>query len=291
MARYIYQGTTKDGTGKVVCEATISIYLAGGYTVASVYTAITGGTAVNSVTSGSETSPSPGYFGFWVDTVDYSLDQRFRIVISKTGFNPQIYDYVFAAINLVHKTRHQDTGADEISVAGLSGLLADDQHVLDTEVINLVYPVGSIYVSVVATNPGTLFGVGIWVAFGAGRVPVGLDAGQTEFDTVEETGGAKTVSIAHTHTGPSHTHTGPSHTHTGPSHAHAIFVSGTDLAISAIDPNATGNTGAGGTGATGAGGTGVTGADGTGATGAMSANAIPSILQPYIVVYMWKRTA
>lgn len=33
-----------------------------------------------------------------------------------------------------HKTRHQDGGADEVSVTGLSGLLADDQHVLDTEV-------------------------------------------------------------------------------------------------------------------------------------------------------------
>ena len=33
-----------------------------------------------------------------------------------------------------HKTRHQDAGADEISVVGLSGLLADDQHVLDAEV-------------------------------------------------------------------------------------------------------------------------------------------------------------
>ena len=33
-----------------------------------------------------------------------------------------------------HKTSHQDTGSDEISVTGLSGLLADDQHVLDAEV-------------------------------------------------------------------------------------------------------------------------------------------------------------
>jgi len=33
-----------------------------------------------------------------------------------------------------HKTHHQDGGADEISVAALSGLLADDQHVLDGEV-------------------------------------------------------------------------------------------------------------------------------------------------------------
>ena len=33
-----------------------------------------------------------------------------------------------------HNTRHENAGADEISVEALSGLLADDQHVLDTEV-------------------------------------------------------------------------------------------------------------------------------------------------------------
>lgn len=34
-----------------------------------------------------------------------------------------------------HATKHQDAGVDEISVTGLSGLLADDQHVLDVEVL------------------------------------------------------------------------------------------------------------------------------------------------------------
>lgn len=33
-----------------------------------------------------------------------------------------------------HKASHENAGGDEISVAGLSGLLADDQHVLDAEV-------------------------------------------------------------------------------------------------------------------------------------------------------------
>lgn len=32
-----------------------------------------------------------------------------------------------------HKASHQNGGADEVSVAGLSGLLADDQHVIDAE--------------------------------------------------------------------------------------------------------------------------------------------------------------
>src|SRR3990172_1139227 len=33
-----------------------------------------------------------------------------------------------------HNTRHENGGADEVSIAGLSGLAADDQHVLDSEV-------------------------------------------------------------------------------------------------------------------------------------------------------------
>ena len=54
------------------------------------------------------------------------------------------------------------------------------------------YPVGSIYMNAtVATNPGTLLGFGTWVAFGAGKVPVGINSGDSDFDTVEETGGSK----------------------------------------------------------------------------------------------------
>ena len=66
------------------------------------------------------------------------------------------------------------------------------------------YPVGAVYISVVSTSPATLFG-GTWVAFGAGRVLVGIDAGQPEFDTVEETGGAKTHTLSAAEM-PSHTH-------------------------------------------------------------------------------------
>ncbi len=44
-------------------------------------------------------------------------------------------EVLLVAAALVHAARHQNGGADEISVAGLSGLLADDQHVLDAEVL------------------------------------------------------------------------------------------------------------------------------------------------------------
>lgn len=57
------------------------------------------------------------------------------------------------------------------------------------------WPIGSIFISVVATNPGTLLGFGTWSAFGTGRMLIAIDPGDTDFDTVLETGGAKT----HTH--------------------------------------------------------------------------------------------
>ena len=56
--------------------------------------------------------------------------------------------------------------------------------------LDAVYPVGSIYMSVKSTNPGTLFG-GTWVAWGKGRVPVGINTGDSDFNTVEKTGGEK----------------------------------------------------------------------------------------------------
>ena len=49
---------------------------------------------------------------------------------------PTKWTEVIDPISLIaHKLRHQKNGADEISVTALSGLLADDQHVLDAEVV------------------------------------------------------------------------------------------------------------------------------------------------------------
>ena len=62
------------------------------------------------------------------------------------------------------------------------------------DILDRIYPVGSIYMSATfstATQVQNALG-GTWVAWGSGRVPVGVDTSQTEFDTVEETGGAKT---------------------------------------------------------------------------------------------------
>ena len=120
------------------------------------------------------------------------------------------------------------------------------------------FPVGGIFVSTVSTNPNTLLGYGTWEAFGAGRTIVGIDGGQTEFDTNGETGGAKTHTLTVDEI-PSHRHT-----YTQPN-----------------TPSA--NVGVGLTNSV----PGVTEGINSGATGGGAAH---NNLQPYIVVYLWKRT-
>ncbi len=58
-----------------------------------------------------------------------------------------------------------------------------------------LYPVGIIVEFNVSTNPATLLGFGTWTAHGTGKVTVAIDATQTEFDTVDETGGEKTHTL------------------------------------------------------------------------------------------------
>lgn len=125
------------------------------------------------------------------------------------------------------------------------------------------FPVGSVFIAVVATNPATLLGYGTWAAFAAGRVLVGLDSGQTEFDTVKETGGAKTHTLQTTEI-PAHTHIITSQTATtgaATSYEHGV------LDTSSAEAEAT---------------------EVTGSTGGGGAH---NNLQPYIVVHMWERTA
>ena len=74
------------------------------------------------------------------------------------------------------------------------------------------FPVGSVFIAVVATNPATLLGYGTWSAIAAGRMLVGLNSGDVDFDTAEETGGAKTHALT-TAEIPAHTHTQNAHDH------------------------------------------------------------------------------
>jgi len=123
------------------------------------------------------------------------------------------------------------------------------------------WPVGSVFISVVSTSPATLLGGGTWSAIGAGRVLVGLDSGDADFDTVEETGGSKTHTLTVDELPAHH------HVENGPTSA-----SGGSVGI-ANDTNASGSS------------------DSNLITGDTGGGSAHSIVQPYLVVYMWKRTA
>lgn len=138
-----------------------------------------------------------------------------------------------------------------------------------------IFPVGYIYMSVSPENPGGVLG-GTWVAWGSGRVPIGVNASDGDFNTVEKTGGNK----AHLHSTANHTLT----TNEMPKHDHTqIAASGTSGEAYPAMGSKPANIGALGAGKTTETGGGQPHNHGnTGST---------SNLQPYITCYMWKRTA
>ena len=73
-------------------------------------------------------------------------------------------------------------------------------------ILDFVHPVGSIYMTMDSQNPSTLFG-GTWVRWGEGRVPVGVSANDSDFGTVEKTGGEKKHQLT-TNEMPMHRHIG-----------------------------------------------------------------------------------
>lgn len=154
-----------------------------------------------------------------------------------------------------------------------------------------MYPVGSIYMSVNNTNPSTYFG-GTWVAWGSGRVPVGVNSSDTNFSTVEKTGGASTVTLTATQI-PSHSHakgtlaagSAGAHSHNLQNQKTSWGTSGGNRVLidaisgyTAVTNKAT--TSAGAHTHTITGSTAVAGGGGS-----------HNNLQPYITCYMWKRTA
>jgi hypothetical protein len=144
-------------------------------------------------------------------------------------------------------------------------------------IMQALHPVGSLYFNASdSTNPATLLGFGTWVAFGAGRMMVGYDPSDADFNAGEKTGGAKTKNIAHTHD--------MAHTHTH-SHTHTVTVIGSYRrgdgdplcaqpgTITTSDANNTTTSGAS-TSNTGSGG-----------------SATQDVMNPFITVFSWKRTA
>lgn len=153
------------------------------------------------------------------------------------------------------------TGAVTIAVPTKTSQLTNDSgFITAADIGNALYPVGSIYMSVNNTNPSTFFG-GTWEAWGSGKVPVGVDTNDTDFATVEKTGGEKTHTLTVSEM---------------PSHKHIVEAIGSGTTQQELGAFNVGTTSS------------IDGYAGTDFTGGGQAH---NNLQPYITCYMWKRTA
>lgn len=160
----------------------------------------------------------------------YSVDNSYDVRITLTdGFGQTtVYNRVLSTGQVPLSIAQNGIGVGKIWQQGaldVQGDIIHDGTNLITKIMLSVYPVGAIYTSTVSTSPATLFG-GTWAAFGAGRVLVGFNGSDTDFNASEKTGGAKTHTLttdempSHTHTQNSHNHTQNAHTHTQNSHNH-----------------------------------------------------------------------
>ena len=156
------------------------------------------------------------------------------------------------------------------------------------------FPVGWRFIGVVSTNPATLLGYGTWSAIAAGRILVGLDSGDPDFDTVEEIGGAKTKTIAQANLPNISTGAGTSHNHIQNAHTHDFLPrSATTGSVSSI---VTGTLDTSST-ISGANQPHIQNQTPTNQPEAAHTHSLGgsgtalNVMNPYFVVYMWKRTA
>lgn len=169
----------------------------------------------------------------------------------------------------------------DIGVPGETKTALSKARINGRSLLDFLHPVGSIYMSTSATNPTNLFG-GTWVAWGAGRVPVGFSGGDGNFNSSEKAGGSKTINIEHNH---------------GLSNARAA-VGRADSSLSTMSYTSGGNphnvyfdrefSYYGGISGGSKHATDTSLIYGNTNNGGSTA---ASVLQPYITCYMWKRTA
>lgn len=131
------------------------------------------------------------------------------------------------------------------------------------------YPVGEIYTTRREGNPATLLGFGTWERYAQGRVLVGYDEGDASFNAQDKTGGAKTHALTEAEL---------------PAHRHRIGIAGGGDAVRVdrwIEDPSSDNLVGGNTSAY------ARSVENSSVGGGQAHNN----LQPYITVFMWKRTA
>lgn len=191
------------------------------------------------------------------------------------------------------------------------------------------FPVGAIYMSTTSANPSTFWTGTTWQAFATGKTIIGIDTSDTDFNSVNKTGGSKEVVLTipnlpiHNHTVGDNTHTHSmngsgehhhqvnAHTHLVPDHQHQIVLTawderglvkghmgsgggGRELGNEVMDGYAQGGSvwtdvSAPGTSAVGNHTHTINATTHSHTLSDTGSNTAHSNLQPYVVTYIWKR--
>ena len=156
-------------------------------------------------------SVSNGTYIFQAETssgydIQIVLQDKFNTVTAQTAGSSvsKVFSFFKNGLGIAFgKVAEKEGVADfDWTIHANKGLLVNgiDINVLINSAVQKMYPVGSIKISTSSANPSTYMGFGKWVAWGSGRVPVGVDTSDTDFSTVEKTGGSKTTNLEHQHT-------------------------------------------------------------------------------------------
>lgn len=272
------------------------------------------GAGVSSISNSviSDMRPNKTYCGF-VEAVVENVDFTSLYNQMQTSFN-EWFDEVKDQLttDVAGNLQSQIDALESYVNAQVNGLHSDIQNIKTS-----FYRVGDIIMTTIASNPSSVYG-GTWVAWGAGRVPVGYSSSDSDFNSAEKTGGSKTQNYAHSHTVNSHSHLVPGHTHSLNNNSACALIGRTVQSLTTISYKNGGSRGGltydrrltfvGGSAGQGLGVQGVsdTSEDVTSLTGNTNSTSVTtqssspgtnsqlgskSIVQPYITCYFWKRTA
>lgn len=283
--------------GVTASNSTITVTKGNGTTSTATINNVANATnAANLVISG--TSASIKYGGGDVDESTAISQNKVNLVIGSwysTGFRDLCSSGTPIRVAINHRNGNIKTSGAVTAVGAMysatpattenSTRVATTAYVKNNvvEIIKKVYPVGSIYMSTVSTNPATLFGFGTWEAMPAGRVL--LAQGKSSWGTTYNAGSTGGEATHRLTVGelPSHTHTASTnvtgeHTHNYTTYQYLNW-HGSKEASSDWMNTSTGITSKAGNHSH------TVAVNNTGSSNAH--NNMP----PYLAVYMWKRTA
>lgn len=228
-------------------------------------------------------SVSGGSYIFQAETssgydIQLIVVDKFKTVIAQTSGSSvsKVFSFFKKGLGIAFgKVAEKESAAEfDWKIYANKGLIVEgtDINVLINNAVQKMYPVGSIKMSTSSANPSTYMGFGTWVAWGSGRVPVGVNSSDADFATVEKTGGSKTVNVSHNHLESVGADSSKMYLSAGSDGG--LYGSTTNPSVNRMTWSGTPSTGA-------------TRLNKTSTAGSTS----QSIVQSYITCYMWKRTA